>query len=495
MIESGCAFTTLELMSDSRHLAIVDDLLALPDETTWAEFKGNNVNPDMIGRTVSSIANGARLADRPMGYIAWGVEDGTRRIIGTTFEPAREKYGSQPLELWLAQMLDPSPALAFHTVQHAAGRVVLLEVPPATQVPVAFKRQPWIRIGSSVTLLADHRDREAALWARLQTFAWEKAIAVSFATSADVLNLLDYQSYYRLTGQPQPDDGSRVLTRLADDDLISPDVGGRWNILNLGAILLAQRLDTFDRLARKTVRIVDYEGKDRTRARRRLDIEEGYASGFANLLERVNDLLPMNEHIGQAFRQERRVYPEIAVRELVANALIHQDMTVTGAGPTIDVFADRIEITNPGQPLNDPKRLIDLPPRSRNEALAALMRRMRICEEGGTGLDKVVTAAEVYQLPAPDFRVEGANMRAVVFAPRSFSEMSTAERVRAAEQHAVLCYLTGSRMTNASLRARLGIAGQNAAQASRIIKEALAQGFIRSADPDRPQAGYLPGWA
>lgn len=483
-------------MPNERHIAIINELLALPAETTWVEYKVGNEDPDRIGRTISAIANGARLAGRPMGYVVWGIEDESQIIVGTPFEPTQAMARkAQPLELWLGQMLDPCPAFAFHVVEHPAGRLVLLEVPPASHAPVTFERQAYIRIGSAVTRLADHRERERSLWAKLQTFAWESGVAVQFITGDDVLSLLDYNAYFRLTNQPVPETAAGALDRLADDCLIVPDTGGRWNILNLGAILFARRLSEFDRLSRKAVRIVDYEGRDRTRARRRWDIPEGYASGFANLLATVNGILPANEHIGQAFREERRVYPEIAVRELVANALIHQDMTATGTGPTIDVFEDRIEITNPGAPLNDPRRLIDLPPRSRNESLAALTRRMRMCEEGGTGLDKVVASAELYQLPAPDFRAEGDNMKAVMFAPRSFGEMTAAERIRAADQHATLCYLSGSRMTNTSLRQRLGIAGQNAAQASRIIREALALDIIRPADPAMPRAGYVPGWA
>ena len=61
---------------------------------------------------------------------------------------------------------------------------------------------------------------------------------------------------------------------------------------------------------------------------------------------------------------------------------------------------------NPGIPLVKPERFIDAAPRSRKEALAALMRRMRICEEQGTGVDKVITSVELFQLPPPDFRVE-----------------------------------------------------------------------------------------
>ncbi|AWB24770.1 hypothetical protein DA075_08545 [Methylobacterium currus] len=483
-------------MQHTRHIAIIDELLNLPAETTWVEFKNGNEDPDRIGKTISALANGARLADRPMGYLVWGVEDANRTIVGTQFEPSTASgKGSQPLEIWLGRMVDPCPALAFHVIPHPQGRVVLLEIPPATHAPVAFERQAYIRIGSSVTRLSDHRDREKALWAKLQTFAWEQGIAIPFITSEEVISTLDYPSYFTLTNQPLPESADVILNKLQDDRLIDKDAGGRWNILNLGAILFSRQINSIDRLSRKAVRVVDYEGRDRTRTRRRWDMPEGYASGFANLLATVNSMLPANEHIGQAFREERRVYPEIAVRELVANALIHQDMTVSGAGPTIEIFADRIEITNPGAPLNEPRRLIDLPPRSRNESLASLTRRMRMCEEGGTGLDKVVASAELYQLPAPDFRAESDNMRVVMFAPRGFGEMTAAERIRAADQHATLCYLSGSRMTNTSLRQRLGIAGQNAAQASRIIKEALALDLIRPADPAMPRAGYIPGWA
>lgn len=170
-------------------------------------------------------------------------------------------------------------------------------------------------------------------------------------------------------------------------------------------------------------------------------------------------------------------------------------MTVTGAGPMVEIFTDRIEITNPGKPLIEPQRFIDMPPRSRNEALASLMRRMRICEEQGSGVDKVITQVELFQLPAPDFRVDGDNTKAILLAPRSFAEMAASERVRACYQHAVLRFLGGSKLTNSSLRTRLGIAEQNAAQVTRIINEAREGNFIKFADPDNPRAGYWPYWA
>lgn len=71
-------------------------------------------------------------------------------------------------------------------------------------------------------------------------------------------------------------------------------------------------------------------------------LESLYAVGFEGLIDYVNNLLPKNEHIGAALREDRPLFPGIAVRELVANALIHQDMTITGAGPQIELFEDRL---------------------------------------------------------------------------------------------------------------------------------------------------------
>ncbi len=129
-------------------------------------------------------------------------------------------------------------------------------------------------------------------------------------------------------------------------------------------------------------------------------------------------------------------------------------MTITGSVPMIEIFDDRIEITNPGHPLVRTERFIDAPPRSRNEALAALMRRMNICEERGSGIDKVIEAVELYQLPPPDFRAEDQHTRAVLYAPRDFAHMTAAERVRACSSTPYCAGCRANRTTNTSLRTR-----------------------------------------
>lgn len=227
----------------------------------------------------------------------------------------------------------------------------------------------------------------------------------------------------------------------------------------------------------------------------------GSAVAFEAAVAFINSQLPQNEPVGQAFRQEVRVHPEQAIRDLVANCLIHQELSVTGTGPMVEIFDSRMEITNPGEPLVDTLRFIDTPPKTRNEAMAAMMRRMKICEEAGTGIDKVIEAIEAFQLPAPDFTAitttQPGFTKATLFAPRKLNDMDSKERIRACYQHACLCHVSGGRMTNASMRQRFGIEEHNAAKASRIIAEALAADLIMPFDPDQGKkyARYLPFWA
>jgi predicted HTH transcriptional regulator len=484
-------------VTDARALALIDDLRALPAETPWVEFKENNAGPQIIGRLISALSNSARLADQHFAYLLWGVRDIDHAAIGTRFEPSSQAQQGQPLELWLAQRLQPSIAFSFKVVEYRGARLVLLEIPAAATSPVEFDRTAYVRIGSATPRLSDHPERLRALWAKLQPYAWETGVAAQFLAGDEVLARLDYASYFDLTAQPLPDNRAGIFERLAADRLVQADVGGHWNITNLGAILFAKRLDDFPSgIARKAVRFVAYDGANRAdTVIHRQDGKRGYANGFQGLVGYIDGLLPHAEHIGQAFREERSLYPTIAIRELIANALIHQDMTITGTGPLIELFKDRLEITNPGQPLINPDRFLDAPPRSRNEALASLMRRMRLCEEQGTGIDKVIVSAELHRLPAPDFRQEGDAVRAVLFAPRRFAEMTQQERLRACYQHAALNYVSGRRMKNSTLCERFGIPAQNAAQASAVIRQALEARLIRPADPAHPRAGYVPFWA
>lgn len=473
-------------------------LIALPDETEWVEFKHNNDNPEEIGEYISALANSAALHGKEHGYLLWGVEDGTHKVLGTQAAPQKRKIGNEPLENWLAHNLSPRIDFRFHEWQHKGARVVLLETQPAVAYPVSFRGAEWIRIGAAKKKLKDHPGKEKELWTALARLVFEKGTAATGLNGDDVLAKLDYPKLFELFKQGLPSNRSGILERLAVERLVVNRGQDLFDITNLGAILFAKQLSQFDGLARKAFRVVRYKGSDRVETQReRLD-SKGYAAGFEELIAYVNDQLPKNEVLGQALRQELRMYPERAVRELVANAMVHQDFSLSGTGPMVEIFDDRIEISNPGLPLIDTLRFIDHAPRSRNELLADLMRRIGICEERGSGIDKVISDIEFSQLPAPDFRTDTTHTRVVLFAHQNLTKMDKKDKIRATYQHCCILYVSNRQMTNTTLRERFKIEEKDYPVASRIIRDTLHAEFIKLEDPEsksKKHARYIPFWA
>jgi predicted HTH transcriptional regulator len=478
-------------------VSLVNELRALPRETEWLEFKVGYAEPVEIGEYISSLANASALVGKAFAYLVWGIRDEDHALVGTTFDPRAVRVGNEELENWLLRLLEPKIEFRFFAVTIDGHAVVVLEISRAAGRPVRFSGQEFIRVGTYCRKLKDFPEKERALWRIFDRVPFEDGIALERADADDVLRLLDYPSHFDLLEQPLPTDRAGILSSLVDDRLIARSDAGGWDITNLGAILLGKKLDDFHTLRRKAVRVIQYRGTGRTETLREHMVPRGYASGFEGVIGYVNGLLPVNEVIEQALRKTVPMFPEIAVRELVANALIHQDFFISGAGPMVEIFDDRIEMTNPGEPLMDPDRFVDTPPRSRNEALASLMRRFRVCEERGSGIDKVVFQVELFQLPAPLFERPEGSTRTVLFAHKPLGDMDKAERVRACYLHACLRYVIRQPMTNASLRERFGIAEKNASTASRLLTEAVDAGLIVVEDPSAGTRirSYLPYWA
>jgi len=477
---------------------LLHELLLLPKEPEWVEFKCNNANPEEIGEYISSLANSAALCAKTNAYIVWGIDDDTHEIVGTTFYPTQTKKGSEELENWLLRLLNPRIHFRFFEFDIDGKHVSMAEIPRAAHQPVQFHGTEYIRVGSYKKKLKDFPEKERELWRLFDVIPFEQQIAAEHVDASDVLTLLDYPAYFNLLDVPLPETRDGILQCLARDRLIDAEAGGRWKIYNIGAILFASDLKKFRHLARKAVRVIEYDGEGRIKTKREYQSRKGYAAGFEGLIEFLKGILPENEVIGTALRRAVPMYPELAIRELVANMIIHQDFTVSGAGPMVEVFQGRLEITNPGEPLVDTMRFLDTPPRSRNEDLASFLRRVGICEERGTGVDKVVFQTELYQLPAPIFEVVGGHTRSVLFAHKPFANMNKADRIRACYLHACLQQVQHKQMTNSTLRARFGIEKQNRAHVSRIISEAVEAGVIRSYNPEsesRKHASYVPYWA
>lgn len=428
------------------------------------------------------------LANEGGGHLLLGIEDQPpRKVVGT------EAF-NDPVEM---------AAKLFHTlgfrveveeVMHTDGRVLVFDIPGRPLGTVYdFEGAYLMRAGQDLVPMSE--DRLRAIFAEGQP-DWLLQPALKDCGADQVVQLLDTQSYFDLLHLPYPANRAGVLERLESERLIQHE-GAGWTITNLGGMLFAKKLEEFDRLARKAARVIVYVGTNKLRTKLDRPGSKGYAVGFQGLVEFINGLVPSNEVIEQALRREVKMFPEIAVRELVANALIHQDFTESGTSVMIEIYDDRMEISNPGKPFISPDRFID-EYQSRNERLADLMRRLGICEEKGSGVDKVIQAAEAFQLPAPDFRVGEKRTSVVLFGHQDVDEMDRNDRIRACYQHCCLRYVMNEKMTNQSLRERFKLPESKVATVSQIIAATVEAGKIKVADPTQTSTryrNYVPFWA
>ncbi len=477
---------------------IINEAIEHTYESPWIELKHNNYKPDEIGEYISALSNMAALFDKEHAFMIWGVDDKTHEVIGTDFDPQAQKVGNQGLDLWISTQLEPQVQFYFHKTVFRGHNVVLLEISRAHSAPVKFKGIDYIRVDSYKKKLMDYPDTERELWASFSKKPFETMIAMENVSSDFILRELDYAAYFDMLSLDLPNNRDGIVEALIQEGMVVKCETGNYNITNLGAILFAKRLSDFPSLERKAVRVIKYEGTNRMNSASKEQIGgKGYACGFEGLIEYISNLLPNNEILGKAIRKVVPMYPEIAVRELVANAIIHQNFYMQGTSPLIEIFNDRLEITNPGLPLIDKARFVDHPHISRNEKLASFMRRIGVCEERGSGYDKVIASTESYQLPAPEIELYNDHTKVILYAHKEYGKMSKDDRYRACYLHACLKRVNREEMTNASLRERFNVEAKNISMISRLLNETCKIGLIKISPDSTSEKNrkYLPFWA
>lgn len=467
-------------------------LYPVPHELNELDWKSDlSNNTDRLAQHISGFSNYSNG-----GFLIFGINnDATFKSLSKDeMEAIVQRLGN------IARNNLAQPIALNHTIIDFKGSpILIIHIPESIEKPVFLRGKD---IYYSYTRSAGHTVKLSKTEVK-QLIAFsgglivESQIALSDLTDDEVLKLIDYDSYFTLSEKRIPDTKAGILDALLSEDLIQKNAN-HWDILNLGALLFAKDLSQFKTLNRKAARVIVYKDSSRINALKEQVGGRGYASGFQGLVNYIMDQLDANEIIETALRKKVKVFPEKAIREFVANALIHQDLTVSGAGVMIEIFADRMEITNPGVPLVDTNRFIDTAPKSRNESFASLMRRMNICEERGSGIDRAIEAVESFQLPAPKFIRGDDYTRIIVYAPRPLTKMNTEDRIRACYQHTCLHYVNNQVVNNQSIRLRFNIGKNNVSFASKIINDTVEAGLIKASDPEsasRKFASYIPFWA
>jgi predicted HTH transcriptional regulator len=468
----------------------------IPSELNEIDWKITlSPNNDKLYKHIAAFAN---LPGG--GFLAFGIDDNNGKVLGIA------KADTNSIIERLASLcrdgVDPLVSID-HSIETFKGKELLVVYIKESAVkPVHLKgktiEDSYIRSGGTTRKAS--RQEIGALMLNSKSPTWEELHASKLLNEVEVITLLEYDKILELLKKPVPSNLPEIVKWLEEEKMIVDVDGKGYYITNFGAIAAAKDLTKFDGLSRKVVRLIKYEGKNKAAGSKEYPGTKGYAIGFEGLIQFVKGLLPGSEVIKNSLRQETSVYPEIALRELIANILIHQDFTIRGTGPMIEIFEDRIEFTNPGKLLPSKKldRLIRTTPESRNEILASAFRRYNICEERGSGFEKAVMAIELFGLPPLKFEETENSFKVTMYSPRKFADMSNEERIEACYQHSIIEYYGNGGFNNTSLRKRFGMHDKQAAQVSKLIKDAIDIGKIKPKDPESESKKfslYVPYWA
>ena len=481
----------------TRLVRLVRRLCAYSGEGTYFEFKENNAAPEMIGEYVSCLSNMAAIENKNHGYLIWGIEDKSHAIVGTSFCPDKEKVGNEDLELWLSHLCEPKITIEFFQLAIEGKNVVIMKVGKAMLRPTRFRGVEIIRIGSNRKKLSDFPHIEAKLWDSFKATGFELGDAKTDLDGQDVIRLLDVSEYFRLIGSPEPRVEADRLLALLNKKMIREQDDGLYSITNAGAILLARDLNDFPDVSRKALRVIEYESSRKSSSLSDRLFSKGYMLCFEDALAYINGLVGRKENYASGLREEKSKFPPRAIREALGNIIAHQDLSISGAGPIVEVHPAFIDFTSPGKFNGDTRRIIDMIPVSNNEVMADVLRLAHICEERGSGFDVMEEAMADRQLPSPLVETRGEGTLISLMYKEKLSQWSDAEIVQTIYLCACYNAVNHVETTNASIRERLGVKEQNAALVSRYLRAALDKGMIRISDINAGAKArkYVPYWA
>jgi ATP-dependent DNA helicase RecG len=407
-------------MSDPSMIAALPDLLTQARERSTVEFKSNWDQAEDIGEYISALANAAALEGHERAWMIWGVDDLTRQVKGTTFDPFHQKVrsdksnGNQSLVMWLQFMTQPRADFQFHEVQHPQGRVVLLEIHPARSAPVSFKHVRYIRIDSHKVKLAEHPDKEARLWSQLGFKDDWTGEVVPEATWEDLdpqALVAARQRYTEFCIRGEPDARRHEAIRanvasLSDETLLNKARITKQGRITRSALLLLGKDEAAHLLAPVDAKIswILRDASNATLTSHPFGIPFLLATDrvFGRIRNETVDHMPD----GTLFPTPVQQYDAWVVREALHNCVAHQDYLLGGKINVVE-HPDHLVLTNQGEFIPQSVEWMlqhqSPPEHYRNQWLIDGMIRLRMIEQAGSGIRRMFVTQRERFFPLPDY--------------------------------------------------------------------------------------------
>ena len=391
---------------------LVLNLVQQPTEQEWLEFKHNFHSADEIGQRISALANGACLVGKKFGYLVFGVEDGTHKAVGTSFRPKTKKVkGNEDLEHWLVSRLSPKIHFTIHELQIEDKAVVLFEIPAATDTPISFLHEPYIRIGSFTKLLKQYPDQSRKLWQN-RADDWSAEICPD-ATLED----LDPRAL-AVARQVFADKNKRLAEDIQEWDDITflnkAKITIRGQITNTAIILLGRYESTYflsPAQAHITWILKGVDGIEKDYQH----FEPPFLLALDEVYNKIRNLNYRYMPAGTLFPEEVQQYDPYIIREALSNAIGHQDYQLGGRITVVEKEDSTLVFQNSGEFIPktiDNVLLQDAPEASyRNPFLVNAMVNLNMMDTIGSGIKKMYQIQYKRFFPLPDYDLAHERVR------------------------------------------------------------------------------------
>ncbi|MFH0774004.1 MAG: RNA-binding domain-containing protein [bacterium] len=382
---------------------LLTDLIALPKETEWVEFKVDYSHSQEIGEYISALSNSACLHNKVKGYLVFGIEDETHNVIGTHLKPKRKKVRKEELENWLARQLNPRIDFVIYEFQYSGKKIALFEIDATNNTPVKFDGITYIRVGSYKKKLADYPEKERKIWKKSEDYDWSAQICEG-ATIDD----LDEEAIQKARTEYK-----KKNPRLANE----VDVWDATTFLNKAKVTIAGEItraaiillgkDESTHFLSPSVAQMTWILKDEHH------IEKDYTHFGPPFLLNIEKLFGKIRNLKYRYMPDNTLFPtEIdqydswVIREALHNCIAHQDYELRGRINVVE-YLDELIFTNVGSFIPGSVEAVikqDAPSSLyRNHFLADVMVNLNMIDTIGGGIKKMFLNQRKRFFPLPDY--------------------------------------------------------------------------------------------
>ncbi|MDR1447635.1 MAG: putative DNA binding domain-containing protein [Candidatus Ancillula sp.] len=486
------------MIKNEKLLEIVNGFRANKTELEHVEFKHNWHSEEELALDIVAISNTLIRRSINRGYIIFGIDDKTHSIVGTDFHYQQKKIKGTEIELCVQVNIHPKPNIEFTSIKVDGKWLTVIIISPQSEI-MEYQNFEYIRIGTNTKKLKEFPSIRRELWNKVLAIDFEDVIIASNLSKSKVFDLLDTKAFIDMRKQAGISISEhQLLEELINSGFVTDNSDSTYNITNLGAYMFAKSISDFSSLEQKVPRVIVYNGSNKLDTKQDYRSKKGAANGFSLVLDVILDSIRIGESIGDdGIRRINYAFPQIALRELLANCIIHQDFSENGKQILIEIYDDRITFINPGVPLVKPMLFLGSPPVSRNETLAAQMYKLGICEQKGSGWQKIASSLDNDGFISPHSIVADGYTTITLRRRLPQNKLTKEEQALAVYYHTCVQYRDDQYTNNQSIRERFGLAKSSASVASKLINLAIEKGYIKHFDEKvgNKSMQYVPFWA